>query len=100
MIAHKKLHPGKILKSICIDDTGLSVVQVASALDVSRSTLSRLLHGKIAISQEMSKRLSLFLGNPAEYWLRLQSDYDIWVIEKSKVKYNVTPLQRLIDKAA
>ena len=39
-------HPGEILRLLCLEPLGLSVTKAAKALDVSRSALSSLLHGR------------------------------------------------------
>jgi addiction module HigA family antidote len=69
-------HPGGIIKD-CIADLGLSVTDAAKVLDVARPTLSRVIHGKSAISPEMAIRLSIAFGSTAEMWLRMQTAYDL-----------------------
>jgi antitoxin HigA-1 len=56
----------------------MSVIEFAQRLGVSRVALSRVLHGRAAISPEMAIRLSVTLGDSAESWLHMQADYDIW----------------------
>lgn len=69
-------HPGGIIKD-CIADLGLSVTAAAKVLDVTRPTLSRVIHGKSAISPEMAIRLSIAFSSTAEMWLRMQTAYDL-----------------------
>lgn len=69
-------HPGGIVKD-CIEELGLSVTDAAKILDVTRPTLSRIIHGKSAISGEMAIRLSTAFGSTAEMWLRMQTAYDL-----------------------
>jgi addiction module HigA family antidote len=69
-------HPGGIIKD-CLADLGLSVTDAAKVLDVARPTLSRVIHGKSAISPEMAIRLSIAFGSTAEMWLRMQTAYDL-----------------------
>lgn len=99
--AHKRIHPGIALKMHCIDDLGLTTVQIADALAVSRSTVSRLLNGRISISIEMAERLELFLGSSRSMWVRLQMQYDDWLREThKKKKLHVKPISEIVDKAA
>jgi len=94
---HNPLHPGEIVRDILIDGAGLSVTDAADHLGVSRTTLSRLLNGRIGISPEMAIRLSKLLENTNTLlWMNLQRDYDIWIAEKGAKKIKVVPL----DKAA
>jgi addiction module HigA family antidote len=86
---HKPLHPGEIVRETCIDGTGLTVTEVAKKLGVDRSTLSRLVNGRIGISAEMAIRLSIALNTPAIQWLNLQRDYDLSIAEKMRKKLHV-----------
>ena len=51
-------HPGELIRDICIDGLKLNISEGATALGVSRSTLSRLVNGKANVSPEMAVRLS------------------------------------------
>jgi antitoxin HigA-1 len=75
---HNPPHPGEILKEDVLPELALSVTDAAYALGVSRVTLSRVLHGRAAISADMAIRLGQWLGNGAEVWLRMQAAYDLW----------------------
>ena len=78
MAMHNPPHPGEILKHDVLPELGLSIVDAATALGVSRVTLSRVVNGRAAISADMALRLGAWLGNGAEVWLRMQSAYDLW----------------------
>jgi addiction module HigA family antidote len=54
------------------------VRKVAENLNVSPSTLTRLLNGESNISLEMALRLSKALGRSPESWLAMQGQYDLW----------------------
>ncbi|MEZ4710870.1 MAG: HigA family addiction module antitoxin [Caldilineaceae bacterium] len=74
-------HPGRIVKG-CIEDLELSVTHAAQVLNVSRTTLSRILNGKSRISAEMAIRLAKAFGSTPAFWLRLQLNYDLAQAEK------------------
>lgn len=82
-------HPGETIRDFCIDSIGLTVTEAASALGVTRKTLSVLLNGHSGISPEMSLRLSRVFGRTPEGWLKLQLQYDLWKAKQS------TDLKRL-----
>lgn len=56
----------------------VSVTRAATQLGVTRSYLSRILHGQADISADMALRLSDLLGTSVEMWLGMQSAYDLW----------------------
>lgn len=88
---HKPLHPGIIVKDALIDNTGLSVTEAAELLDITRTTLSRLLNGRISISPEMAVRLSKFFGTTVESWINLQAQYDAWLVQQNTKHIHVKP---------
>ena len=85
-------HPGEIIRDFCIDSIGLTVTEAASALGVTRKTLSVLLNGHSGISPEMSLRLSRVFGRTPEGWLNLQLQYDLW---QAKQSTNLKKLKRI-----
>jgi len=68
-------HPGLGLKDD-FDELGLSIVQAADALGISRSQLHRVVSGKSDISAELALRLEVVIGSTADAWLRQQAAYD------------------------
>ena len=79
---HEPLHPGEIIRTLCIEETGLNVTEAAKRLGVDRTTFSRLINGHAGISPEMAIRLSIALEKPAKMWMNLQRDFDLYKAEK------------------
>lgn len=72
------LHPGELL-SMEIEVRGLKKTAFAGLLQIRPSQLSELLHGKRHVSAALALKLEHILGINAEYWMRLQVAYDIFV---------------------
>jgi antitoxin HigA-1 len=87
-------HPGLTLRDDVLPALGLTVTQAAIQLDVSRVALSRVLHGRAAISPEMALRIEAWLGvargGEARVWLAEQSAYDIW---QAAQRFKLKPMQ-------
>lgn len=82
MLMKNPPHPGKMILEECIEPLGLSITEVAQGLGITRTSLSRLIHGHNGISPEMAVRLSKAFGGSAESWLRQQMNYDLAQINK------------------
>ena len=91
-------HPGRIVRSACLEPLGLSVTAGAKVLGVTRQALNNVVNGKSAISPEMAIRLSKAFGSTAETWLRMQLSYDLAQARKHEDKIRVRR-QRMVQEA-
>ena len=92
MLMHNPPHPGEIIKELCLEPLGLTVTEAATALGISRKTLSSIINGRAGISPEMAVRLSIAFNTSSESWLNQQSQYDLWQAEQHRKDLDVTPL--------
>jgi antitoxin HigA-1 len=86
-------HPGQGLRDE-IDELGLSVAEAAKALGVTRQQLYRVVSGGCGITPEMAVRLELAIGSNADFWLRLQANYDLAQIRNRAKPLKVKKLAR------
>jgi addiction module HigA family antidote len=77
-------HPGRIVRA-CLEDLGLSVTGAARVLGVTRQALNNVVNEKAGISAEMAVRLSKAFGSTADFWLRLQMNYDLARLRQSDI---------------
>jgi addiction module HigA family antidote len=90
---HDPAHPGEILKELVLDPLGLSVTDAADHLGVSRTTLSKVLNGRGAVTPEMALRIEMTFEKPdAAHWLRLQNAYDLWQARQHSRMIPVSPI--------
>jgi addiction module HigA family antidote len=71
------VHPGDILRAEFLDPRGMSVYALAKAIRVSRSRVNDITLGRRAISADTALRLSRYFGTTPEFWINLQSRYDL-----------------------
>lgn len=83
MSMHNPPHPGEFIQETYLEPFSITGRQLAAKLDVSPSTLSRVLQGKSKVSPEMALRLSKAIGRSPESWLLMQGHYDLWQAKKS-----------------
>ncbi len=71
------LHPGEILLEEFMKPLGLSQNRLGRALKVSPRRINEIVHGRRGITADTALRLSRYFGTSAEFWLGLQTDYDL-----------------------
>ena len=74
------VHPGRILKRE-LSARELSANKLALALRVPSGRITSILNGKRAITPETALRLSRYFGNSAQFWMNLQTRYDLVTTE-------------------
>lgn len=77
-------HPGEVIRD-WIDGHRETVTNTAKRLGFSRATLNRILTGKSKVSADTALRLERMGWSNADFWLRLQSQFDL-AQERSKAK--------------
>ena len=71
------IHPGAILKEEFLEPMAISAYALAKAIGVPRNRVTAILHGHRAISADTALRLGRYFGTSAEFWLGLQTAYDL-----------------------
>ena len=78
----KHIHPGRILKRE-MTARNLSANKLALALRVPSGRITQILNGKRGISAETALRLGQYFNNSAQFWMNLQSKYDLVTVEQN-----------------
>jgi addiction module HigA family antidote len=92
----KPPHPGETIKEDYLVPLGMSVNRLAKALGVGAARLNEIVRGKRGITADTALRLARYFGTSAEFWLNLQSLYDLRMAERkarSRIEREVTPLK-------
>ena len=91
----KPIHPGEILREEFMVPLHLNANKLALALHVPAPTVYDIVHEQRGISPEMALRLGRFFRTTPDFWLNLQSEYDLRMVRNQKeltVKSQVRPL--------
>lgn len=89
----RPIHPGEILEDE-LEEMGLSASALAKYLSVPANRIYFIIHKKRSITADTALRLAQFFGNSPEFWLNLQSDFDLkTTIKKSgkRIEKEVVP---------
>lgn len=81
---HKKLppiHPGEILSEEFLEPMGISQYRLAKDISVPPRRINEIVHGKRSITADTALRLGRFFNMSPQFWLNLQTRYDLEVTE-------------------
>jgi len=80
----RPVHPGEILKEEYLEPLGLTAAALARALHVSAPTVNDIVLMRRSISADVALRLAAALETSAQFWLNLQTAYDLRTAEIAK----------------
>jgi addiction module HigA family antidote len=75
------IHPGEILMGEFLEPMGISQYRLAKDISVPPRRINEIVHGKRSITADTALRLGRFFGMSAQFWLNLQTRYDLEVTE-------------------
>jgi len=84
-VAIQAIHPGEHLAEE-LNELGMSAAELARRLDVPTNRVTEILNGRRAITGDTALRLAHFFGTTAEFWLNLQSLYELRIAQKKAGK--------------
>ena len=91
------VHPGRLLKRE-LSARGLSANRLALDIGVPSGRITDILNGRRSITADTAFRLGRYFGNNAQFWLDLQSQFDIAVVERDR-GVEITRRVRPVDAA-
>ncbi|MFZ2198701.1 MAG: HigA family addiction module antitoxin [Thermodesulfovibrionales bacterium] len=89
-----QIHPGEILVTEFLEPLGISQYRLAKDIGVTPRRINEISHGRRAITADTALRLGQFFGMEAQFWLNLQSRYDMEITREQlqdKIKKEVCP---------
>ena len=75
------IHPGEILLDEFLRPMGISQYRLAKDTSVPPRRINEIVHGKRSITADTALRLGRFFGMSPQFWLNLQTRYDLEVTE-------------------
>lgn len=89
--------PGEILRDDFMVPMGISINRLSRDLAVPPNRISGIVNGKRGISADTALRLERYFGVEAQFWLNLQSEYDLRVIKRKmggEIRHLIRPCLR------
>ena len=90
------IHPGAHVAEE-LKELGMSAAELARRLDVPTNRVTGILKGQRSITGDTALRLAHFFGTSAEFWLNLQSLYELRIAEE-KIGKAIKSLPRLVPR--
>jgi len=87
------IHPGEILKEEFMRPLSITAYRLAKDLHVSAPRMNDIVRGKRSITADTAIRLGIYFGLPAQFWMNLQTDYDLRLAKAAGGTGNITPPQ-------
>ena len=75
--------PGEMLKEEFLAEYGLSQNQLARAIGISPNRIAEIVNNRRRITADTALRLGLYFGNSPEFWLNLQTQYDLKLAQRA-----------------
>ena len=91
---HPPMHPGRVLELEFLKPLQITAYALAKAIGVDAPRVYEIVRGRRAITADTALRLARYFGTSAEFWLNLQSHYDLEV-EEDRVGESISKIQPL-----
>jgi addiction module HigA family antidote len=94
----RAIHPGEILREEYLVPMNMSAHALAMELHAPASRINDIVRERRAVTPDTALRLARCFGTTAQFWLNLQSSYDLKQAESkigSRISLEVKPLERL-----
>jgi addiction module HigA family antidote len=75
-VARPAIHPGEVLADE-LDELGITPTELSRQIAVPPNRVSQIIRGKRAITGDTALRLGHWFKTSAEFWLNLQTAYDL-----------------------
>lgn len=88
------IHPGEILLEEFLRPMGVSQYRLAKGISVPQRRIGEIVHGRRAVTADTALRLGRFFGMEPQFWLNLQTRYDLIRAEvelEDRLDHEVTP---------
>ncbi|MHB8988981.1 MAG: HigA family addiction module antitoxin [Desulfobulbia bacterium] len=77
------VHPGEILVTEFLEPMGITQYRLAKDIGVTARRINEIVHARRSITADTALRLGRFFGMEAQFWLNLQTHYDMEVAQEA-----------------
>lgn len=92
----RPIHPGEVLREEYLAELGMSSNALSIHLRVPATRINDIVREKRAVTTETALRLARYFGTTAQFWMNMQTAYDLRLSERldgEKIEKEVQPLE-------
>ena len=91
----RAIHPGEVLREDFLEPLSMSANALASKLGVTPARINEIVREKRGITADTALRLAKYFGSSAQFWLNLQSTYELRLIETNDLQFldSIEPIE-------
>ena len=95
------IRPGEILREDFMETMNISINQLSRDLAVPPNRISEIVNGKRGLTADTALRLERYFGVEAQFWLNLQSEYDLRMMKRKigpDIEQRIIPVKKLASQ--
>ena len=92
------IRPGEILREDFMETMNISINKLSRDLAVPPNRISEIVNGKRGLTADTALRLERYFGVEAQFWLNLQSEYDLRMMKRKigpDIEQRIIPVKKL-----
>lgn len=83
----RPIHPGEVLREDFLEPLDMSANALANKLGVTPARINEIIREKRGVTADTALRLAKYFGGSAQFWLNLQSTYELRLVETDNVQF-------------
>ena len=83
----RPIHPGEVLREDFLEPLEMSANALANKLGVTPARINEIVREKRGITADTALRLAKYFGGSAQFWLNLQSTYELRLVETDDLEF-------------
>lgn len=91
----RPIHPGEVLREDFLEPLSMSANALAIKLGVTPARINEIIREKRGITADTALRLAKYFGGSAQFWLNMQSTYELRLIETNDLEFldDIEPIE-------
>ncbi|MGP4713421.1 MULTISPECIES: HigA family addiction module antitoxin [unclassified Psychrobacter] len=91
----RPIHPGEVLREDFLKPLDMSANALANNLGVTAARINEIIREKRGVTADTALRLAKYFGGSAQFWLNLQSTYELRLIETNDLQFldDIEPIE-------